>query len=151
MVSLSSTIIFLSSFLLFPFEVAAQASYEHSPIQYIPSIPLTSVAFCEFCRIHLQSTKILTKVLALTLAVAILQAALLYKWKTKWMLPMTIGAFSKFSSSLMSMSGIYLFRAAFATGIGLRYGLHYVHGPGVRPLIIMQYMLISLSVRYYLS
>lgn len=79
----------------------------YNPLKYIASNTLTGIAF------------------SLVVIVGIIQTWCIRKWGSKWMMPMTIGAYT------------------FALGIALRFGLH--KDPQAKNLYIMEYMFVVLS------
>lgn len=78
-----------------------------NPLKYIASNTLTGIAF------------------SLIVIVGIIQTWFIRKWGSKWMMSMTIGAYT------------------FALGLGLRFGLH--TNPRAKNLYIIEYMFVVLS------
>lgn len=78
------------------------------------------------------------------LITALIQTYWIRRWGAKWMMSMTIGAYSAFPSLDSSVRRYLTVNIAFAIGIGTRFGLH-AH-PESKGIYIVEYLFVVLSV-----
>jgi hypothetical protein len=83
----------------------------------------------------------------LVLAVGILQVWFIRRWGARWMMSMTIGAFSAcaFPPDFLTWIDLFSNRLAFTLGLATRFGLH--KNPQSHGLYIVEYLFVVLSVR----